>query len=337
MLLLQNQRRAISLKAVATVILVVSVTIVCSASRISSTYVAFGTNFTEMLQLTQTDNGQISGVVSYVAIKSSGQISSDQAPITGAIDADQLTLKPASGLLQFFGAGGIAGTVKGNTITLQIVASKGVVSSRVFTRSSAEDFKRYADQLRSRAAAIELNRKLRDGAKQFHDTVQSAERWVANAELHAKRIPAVEERYRQIEGNMQSLVVRGRGTPDSVTRSQISVAVDQGDNAGGEVDNQVNYLWDMEIEQSGNELYQTFNNWNGNCGTANELRERQKQGALPQILDQWESACKLAFAEREKFVPAYKRIMEQRQQLKLFQATAQAHRRALVEEAQRFD
>jgi hypothetical protein len=78
----------------------------CSASRISGTYVAHGPNFAEMLQLTQTDNGQLSGVVTSVQLKAEGNISSDQTPVTGAIDADQLMLSVRSGLLQFLGAGG---------------------------------------------------------------------------------------------------------------------------------------------------------------------------------------------------------------------------------------
>jgi hypothetical protein len=38
----------------------------CNASQVSGTYVAHSQTFTEMLQLTQTPDGQISGVLSYV-------------------------------------------------------------------------------------------------------------------------------------------------------------------------------------------------------------------------------------------------------------------------------
>jgi hypothetical protein len=76
---------------------------ICSASRISGTYVAHGADFAEMLQLAQTDNGQLSGVFTSVQLKPEGNITSDQTPVTGVIDADQLTLSVRSGLLQFFG------------------------------------------------------------------------------------------------------------------------------------------------------------------------------------------------------------------------------------------
>lgn len=323
-------------RAVVVASLILSTTLACGASRISGTYVAHGAKFVQMLQLTQTDNGQISGVFSSVSLSGSGQISSDQSSITGEIDADQLTLNPASSLAQFFGAGGIAGQVRANAITLQTVAN-GVVSSTVFIRASAEEFKRYADQLRAEAAAIQLNMHLAESANHFHNTVRKAEEWIASAELHSKRIPAIEDRYRQIESKMQSLVAQERNTTDSLTRTQISLMVGHGDNAGGEADNEVNYLWNMEIELSGNELYQTFNKWDGDCGNPDDLRAREKLGASPEALARWESACKLAFAERDRFISIYKQVMAQRQELKVFQAKAREHRKALVVEAQRID
>jgi hypothetical protein len=49
---------------------------VCSASRVSGTYVNHGANFTEMLQLTETNNGQISGVISSLSLKDDGTVKS---------------------------------------------------------------------------------------------------------------------------------------------------------------------------------------------------------------------------------------------------------------------
>jgi hypothetical protein len=51
---------------------------ICSASRITGTYVAHGADFAEMLQLAQTDNGQLSGVFTSVQLKPKGNITSDQ-------------------------------------------------------------------------------------------------------------------------------------------------------------------------------------------------------------------------------------------------------------------
>ena len=67
--------------------------IACGTSRISGTYVAHGPYFASMLQLTETENGQITGVVASVELKADGRLNSGQASITGgAADADQVTL-----------------------------------------------------------------------------------------------------------------------------------------------------------------------------------------------------------------------------------------------------
>ncbi len=141
--------------------------------------------------------------------------------------------------------------------------------------------------------------------------------------------------YENIENQMRSLVAQERSAPyGSVARTQISVAVGQRDIAGGQADIEVNQIWDFGIEDPGAGLYKNFTNWDGNCGNPDKLRSR---GAAPQSIEAWESGCKQALAEREKFIPIYKRIMEQRVQLKSFQSTAEAHRKALVDEANRID
>jgi hypothetical protein len=53
-------------------------------SRISGVYVGHGANFAEMLQLTQTANGQISGVFTSVELDSVGAISSSQTNVSGS-------------------------------------------------------------------------------------------------------------------------------------------------------------------------------------------------------------------------------------------------------------
>jgi len=131
---------------------------------------------------------------------------------------------------------------------------------------------------------------------------------------------------------MQSLVATERTTPNSVARSQISVTVNQADIAGEQVDIDVNQVWDINIGDTGTRLKDEFAKWDGKCGESTEL---QKRGASAESAEAWESACKLASAEREKFYPIFKRMMEQRAELKSFQVAAQAHRKAIVAEADR--
>ena len=287
-----------------------------------------------MLQLTETNNGQISGVLSWVELKSDGQVTSEQAPVTGVVDADQVTLNIRAGLLSFLGGNSVAGTVTGSTIQLQTVDSKGTVASHAFARGTVAEFTTYADQLKSKGEGIALSRKLMDGAQQFRQTVADAEQWVANAELHAQRIPGVKTRYQEIERKMQSLIATERATHNSVTRSQISVTVNQGDITGEQVDIHLDQVWDINIGEPGTRLRNEFAKWDGKCGESAELK---KHGASAQSAEAWESACKQALGEREKFDPIFKRIMEQRAELKSFQVAAQARRKAIVGEANRIE
>jgi len=310
---------------------VLLVAAVCNASPISGTYVAHAPTFAEMLQLTQTPDGQISGVLTYVALKSDGRISSEQTPVNGIADAGQLTLKFPT-ILSFISGKSLAGTFSGNTIRLQVVDTDGNVSSEEFQRSSPSQFKAYADEMKSKGRAIAYSTKLLNLAQQYRETVANAENWIANAEAHASRIPNAKADYDKIESQMRSLVGREQGTLDSATRSQISVAVTQADIAGEEVDIQVQQIWDFGIGDSGTKLEKEFTGWDGNCGTDQELR---KQGATDRAVEAWDRACKDVVAEREKFEAIYKRMSQQRADLKSFQATAQAHRKSLVNEANR--
>jgi len=300
-----------------------------NASQVSGTYVAHASAFAEMLQLTQTSDGQISGVLSHVELKSDGSVSSEQSPVNGTADAGQLTLK-FPGVLSFISGKSLAGTTSGNAIHLQIVDSNGNVSSETFEQSSASQFKVYADEMKSRGQSIAYNAKLLNLAREYRETAANAENWIANAQAHAQKIPNAKADYDRIESQMHSLVERERQTLDSVSRSQLSVAVTQADIAGEQVDIQVQQVWDFGIGDSGVKLEKEFTGWDGNCGTDQQLRKR---GATDQAISAWDHACKQVAAERAKFEPIYKQMLEQRAELKSFQATAQVHRKALVDQA----
>jgi hypothetical protein len=301
----------------------------CNASQASGTYVAHASTFAEMLQLTQTSDGQISGVLSHVELKSDGSVTSEQSPVNGTADAGQLTLK-FPGVLSFISGKSLAGTISGNAVHLQIIDFSGNVSSETFERSSASQFKVYADEMKSRGRSIAYNSKLLNLAREYRETVANAENWIANAQAHAQRISNAKADYDRIESQMKSLVQRERQTVDSVSRSQLSVAVTQADIAGEQVDIQVQQVWDFGIGHSGAQLEKEFTGWDGNCGTDQQLR---KQGATDQAISAWDQACKQVMAERAKFEPIYKRISEQRSELRSFQANAQIHRKALVDQA----
>ena len=179
-----------------------------------------------------------------------------------------------------------------------------------------------------------LSKKLLQGAQELRQTMQQAENWISNAELHAQRITRVKDTYEKIEHQMQSLIARERVTLDSVTRSQISIEVNQGDIAGDQTDIQVDQTWDFAVTDAGSDIHRTFGRWDGNCQRSEEF---QRRGATAQSIESWESACKQTLLERAKFGPIFRSIKEQRAALKSFQVTAQGHRKVLVEQSERIE
>jgi len=132
------------------------VNLACGENRISGTYISDGNDFTEMLQLTQTDNGHLVGVMSTVSVSSEGNINSRQCQITGEIDHGQITLLCHYGL---FDDANLAGTVNwnGNAIHFQWADAKGQVLSSVFQRASAEKFQKSVSLLHTLASERQLN------------------------------------------------------------------------------------------------------------------------------------------------------------------------------------
>jgi len=53
-------------------------------------------------------------------------------------------------------------------------------------------------------------------------------------------------------------------------------------------------------------LSREFANWGASCSTPVQL---QKRGATTQAGEAWQTACKQALAEREKFTPIFKRTI----------------------------
>jgi hypothetical protein len=297
----------------------------CGTSRISGTYIAHGPGSAEMFQLTQTDNGQIAGVFNTIIVNTQGKLNSGQGSITGVVDQHQITLTVHS----FLFGNTFGGTIRGNSIHLQLITSNGSVESEIFKQGSRTDFKKYADKLKHDADVIVLSRNLGKNAQELRRLVQNAEQWITFSDLHAHKIPGVKSHYQQIEDQMRSLAARARETSNVVVRGQLSVAVSQENVAGDLTDIEVNQMWDSTISESGRSLSRTFATLPPNCESA-ELR---KHGATSDAIVIWQTACQQAVAARSRFEEVFKRIMEQRAELKSFQAATEAHRQALVNEA----
>jgi hypothetical protein len=250
----------------------------CAENRISGTYVSHGNNFAEMLQLTQTENGHLVGVMTSVTLSSEGSISSKNCQLTGATDAGQITLLCHYGLLDDVNLAGTVNWTK-SEIQFQWSGADGTVASAVFERGAVSDFKAYTDQLRFKGNAVILTTELSNRAGELFGGVQRAEQWISNSELHEQRIPKAKEYYQTLEDRMRSLVQRERGTSDAIARSEISYKVNEGDYAGDQIDFQVEQLWDREIGNVGRNLKDEFTKVPSDCGATDEAHEARRRCA----------------------------------------------------------
>lgn len=133
---------------------------------------------------------------------------------------------------------------------------------------------------------------------------------------------------------MRSLISQERATRNGVGRSQISVAVTQADIAGDQVDLQINQIWDLGILDAGHDLNERLASWDGNCGPRAQFERR---GATAEAINAWDIACRESVAERAKFIPIYKEIVQRRAELQSFQSAAESRRKALVDEASKIE
>lgn len=299
-------------------------------TRISGTYVTHGADFADMLQLTQTEGGRITGVLSEVTLKPDGKITSEQGPVSGAIDGGQITLSFSFGLLS---GGSIAGTVGGNAIQLSAVGKNGNVVAWTYARGTPAEFQTYANQFQARSQAIVLSARVEKVAKTMEQTVRDAKAWGTDAEVHLQRIPSVKEYYQKISAKMETLLQRKRMAPNAVMRSQIGVAITQGSVAGTQVDVQANAVWDR-IEERGAALSRSFASYPPSCVTSEELAAR---GASQAAIARWQSACPAAVAERIKFREALKRVTEARADLKAFQQGEEQRRKELERQSSQIE
>lgn len=89
----------------------------CTPHSISGTYVARGQQFVDLLQITQSPNGQLLGSLNRVSINSDGAIEQVTVNISGTTDGHSLTLVGKAAELLSISIN-VSGTINGNSITI---------------------------------------------------------------------------------------------------------------------------------------------------------------------------------------------------------------------------
>jgi len=203
---------------------------------ISGSYLASDQNTVCRLQLVRTPDNHLTGQLAASTMKPDGTVAQSNVSVTGAVDGENVTLSGAGflGLQSFV----LAGTLKGNTLTLTGAQSVPVI----FKRGTLRDYQQQIAGLNARSqgivkarAAAQAQQRNSEAQEEF---VEEIDRLIARmaqfdseADVHLGRFPDTERGYEAITERIAAIVARERqlaGNQNaSVTRAQLSVAANQ--------------------------------------------------------------------------------------------------------------
>jgi len=326
------QRLPLQVAPAVLVFLFAGIVISCSStnSRISGTYVASGSGSASMIQITQTENGQLTGVLSNVELKANGKIESIRRPFTGVLDNGQITLS----FKDLLSSTSLSGSAGGNSIDLRYLGSTGTVEMAKFKRGDASLFKQGADKVLAAAEAVKVNDSLLQTEHVSIERIREVNAWSTAVQTQVSKLPKIRARYEFIEKEMRRLIDRERATRSADGRSQIAEAVTEGNVAGMQTDFEVNQMWDALIV-SGSSLERSLATYPQRCDASTE-RLRQAGAASDRISD-WKRTCDAVIATRTEFNEVRGLVVDAQRQIKTVQTEAKERRRDLVDQANRLN
>jgi hypothetical protein len=204
--------------------------------EISGTYLVSDKGLVCWLQIVRTPDNHLSGQISTALIGADGKIQQESAPVTGAVNAENVTIS----VNRFLGlqTTTLGGTLDGDKLTLSGVGG----SPLVLRRADFGEYQQRLGELTAQSSQIVGAKKAAEAREQIEQRQQSViaeterivgrmERFDVEAEAHLKRFPDIEKHYREITQRVAKYVDRERelkSNPNAgVTRSQLSVAASQ--------------------------------------------------------------------------------------------------------------
>jgi hypothetical protein len=212
-------------------------TILCGCQRdISGTYLASDSGSVAWLQLVRTPDNHLTGQLDMSELKPDGTIDQKSAPITGAVDGENVSLS-AGGL---FGlqTTALSGTLDGDTLTLTGLQAQPVVlkrSSLTVYQALMDELNGHAHTILAAKANAEATQRTGRAQRDFIDTVDELiahmQRIDSASDIHLGRFPAIETRYQAITAKVNAYVERERrlsGNPNAAAvRSELDVDANQ--------------------------------------------------------------------------------------------------------------
>jgi chromosome segregation ATPase len=221
--------------------------------EISGKYIAKFTNGVCWLQLVRTPDNHLTGQLQTSILSKDGKIERNSVPVTGAVNAGNVTISASMFGLQMVT---LSGTFEENKLTLTGSEPNPIV----LTRSDMKEYQQQVNSLDAQAqrilaaeraataarqAAAEAASEAAQAAASRQRTAEAVENFVSRiervvkrmreldtqADVHLSRFPGAEDRCRAITAKMTEYLNQERrlgGNPNAgVTRSQLVVAMTQ--------------------------------------------------------------------------------------------------------------
>jgi hypothetical protein len=219
--------------------------------NISGSYLASDKNAVLWLQMVRTPDNHLTGQITETLIQPNGSIERNSAPITGAVDGENVTISGS----RFFGLESftLSGTLNGDALTLSGAQSSPLVLARsTLAKFQAADTELtdHSQSVITTNAAIQAKQRTyqaeRNFAASIYQLISRMERFNSAADVHLGRFPGVEKGYEGITAKVAGYVARERqlaGNPNvSVTRGQLSDTANQVSNQTEQMHDQIESL-----------------------------------------------------------------------------------------------
>lgn len=229
--------RRLALYVIATVVLLSG----CQRD-ISGTYMTNDKGGVWWLQLVRTPDNHLTGQLTTSLLGEDGKVQRNTVSVTGAVDAEEVTISSTPFGFQVFI---LSGTLDRNKLTLTGMGPTPII----LKRADLSDYQRQVNSLNAQSGAIvaakgaivaaknEANARLQSAkalqyfVSQTSQTVEEMQSFDSEVEGHLSRLPSFEAKYRAVTERVADYVSRERqsaGDPRaSVARGQLGVAANQ--------------------------------------------------------------------------------------------------------------
>lgn len=219
----------------------------CGNPSVSGTYVARGPVKVALIEVVQSNNGQVTGRFESVELQPNGTIAETNAALSGLSDGTHVSLSLAVQPKSFLSESvETTGKLDGNHLTM---SGGNSLTSADFVRSDLADFQKEAGSLHRQSATLLASRAAAEAQRQAATAAALAEQQAAAAraqllnqigELNIlidkfvvgrpairTKVAQIEARYRMATQRMEGALERERRDASAVQRGQIDVAINQ--------------------------------------------------------------------------------------------------------------